>query len=146
MRGFWLAIALMAGCNSGTVVDFPQCALDVALSPTEAVPGGTVAAIGGPLSQYPWDHAVRVGGKAAEVVDVSRNDACTDCDACFELEECNGCEVCPSCADTCAGCIQSVSFEVPDLPAGPADVVITNAYGASPSLVLTILDSGDTGR
>lgn len=138
-----LAGGFLTGCPADPGPTFEQCELDLTLNVVEAEVGDTLTAQGRPLTDA-LDTAVRVDGVGAEVISVDvAEEACDTCEDCRTAAGCGVCTTCADCTESCADCVKSVSFVVPDLAAGPADVSIFNAFGASPALPLTIIESTD---
>ena len=134
---------LMAGCPQQTTTPTDLCAVEMSLSPSEALPGDTVDAVGGPFT-FVADTTVRVDGFTAEVLEIERSEDCLFCDACVESAGCTGCErSCPDCDAICETCIETTRFVVPEVPPGERPVVLLNRYGATDSESLLVL--GDTG-
>jgi hypothetical protein len=116
--------------------------LEFSLEATEVSPGQVVALTGGPLTSV-YDTRAQFGGREATVSAVERTD-CAPCDACREEAECIGCFPCTECEATCETCIETLTVEVPSLPAGATNAVILNAYGSCAPIPVTILEN-DTG-
>jgi hypothetical protein len=108
----------------------------------EVYPGQALTLSGGPLTTT-YDTRAQIGGRDATVRDVSRTE-CDACDACREDAECSGCFACADCELTCETCVEALVIEVPSLPAGPAKLIVVNAYGSNAPLQLQILEA-DTG-
>ena len=107
-----LAASLGMGCpDTSPPPEFPQCVLELDMAPTQGAPGTLVLVTGGPLTNDAYDYNVRVGGTRATVVDVSRNDACLECDVCQAQTEppCDGCETCYPCWTSCNACVCGTS-------------------------------------
>ena len=133
-----LSLFLLVACAETTISTSPTCTLDgVELAPTSAAPGEVVIAYTRPLTEV-WDTAITVGAARAELVDLDRS-TCDACDDCRVTEECSSCEACDSCEDTCASCVESVSFLVPDVAEGDWSVEIVNRHGRSDRAALTVL-------
>lgn len=142
MRHLLLTLLALAACETGNNVTFEQCELDLVLDPTTAAVGDPVEATG-PLLTEPLDTAVRVDGVSAEVLDVTATDACAGCSACRDDAGCV-CGTCDEvCGEACAECTRALTFTVPDLPAGAADVIVTNRFGTSEVLALEILPDAE---
>lgn len=142
-RGLPAALALvltLGGCVDplGSVLD--QCALVVDLTPSEGPVGTEVVALGGPFSN-PSDTIVRVGGVDARVLGVERQD-CLVCDACRLDQDCTSCDTCDACAVECEPCEQTVTFQVPEVPAGERAVVVLNRHGNGDDATFTVLGNG----
>ncbi len=138
-----MLILLFTACiNSVITVDYKTCPMAIELDITEALPGEVVT-ITGDMSED-FDTSIRVGGANVAVVDFTR-DECADCDSCRIFADCNECEACADCTATCASCVQTVTFIVPDVDAGQTAVVLANRYGTSDSVPFTVLavDTGD---
>ena len=132
----------MGGCAQESSTPTPTCTLDLAVESPEVYPGQSLTLSGGPLTAV-YDTRAQVGGLNAIVQDISRTE-CAACDACREEAECTGCFACTECEASCDTCTEALAIEVPALPAGPADLVVLNAYGSSSPLQLQVLDT-DTG-
>lgn len=134
----WISLMslLLAGCPQSTTTNGPGCALDLVLDPGTAAVGEVVRAVGGPVTDV-WDTSVRVGGVDASVLSVDRT-GCDACDLCRQAAGCDGCGLCTDCTATCDSCQESVSFEVPAVVDGPADVVVVNPYGRAEALALDV--------
>lgn len=138
-RWCWLTLAL-AACEAQLVDTYDACDLDGALSTPEARVGDVVVLTGGPLTTT-WDTLVQVDGTLAEITTLSRDAiACFDCDSCRDEAF-----DCVSCDETCLPCVESISFVVPAVRTGVVSVVLTNAYGSTGPLALTIVAPSDTG-
>lgn len=163
-----VSLLWLLGCGTAVLDEFENCSLDATLDVAVAAPGDVVVATGGPQFST-FDTAVRVGGLDAEVVEVERTLGCELCDQCrFEAAACTQCGFCPACDEACAvpvadtgatpaappeaGCLETVSFVVPDLPPGTAQVVVVNSFGMSAPTPLEIVggitstaSTGETG-
>lgn len=142
-----LATTLLTGCPTATTTEFHQCELDFQLSLAEGPPQTVVRAVGARLTQ-PYDTVVQFDGTNATVLDIERVD-CSACDACVleavDAEACDPCGTCTECDSFCASCVETVSFEVPDIEEGPARVVILNRFGQSgPEPFFVTAGAGDT--
>ncbi len=148
-------LLILSGCGSTTLDSFEACTIDLSLDSESAAPGEIVIARGGPQFSA-FDTTIRISGTPATVVDVDRSAGCTSCEACRAEFGCLPCGFCPPCDDACqpvidaegnavSGCVETASFEVPDLPAGPAQVVVVNRFGTSDAIDLEIRSGTDTG-
>lgn len=91
-----------------------------------------------------YDTLVRIGGMEVDDLEVTR-DGCTLCDACQEDAVCDDpCGTCDACESLCEDCDAFVSASLPDLPPGPAELVLRNRFGESAPITVDVLD-GDTG-
>ena len=136
-------LALLLACVETTTTEVPVCEVElVSLEPASAEVGAEVLLVASPLSES-WDTAVLVGGERAQLLGLSRE----GCDACIEDNECSSClSDCDPCDAQCAAdCTESVSFLVPELPAGPTTVELFNTHGGSQRIAFEVLDSVDTG-
>jgi hypothetical protein len=141
------------------------CTLDLVLTPAEGPPGAEIVVTGTPLTEL-RDTRIQVGGVQATALTLTR----TGCDTCDDCRDDAGCAPCGLCAgvgldpgvqDTCFGdpiadppvpsscdsCVETFTFRVPDLPPGPAPVIVFNATGQSPTLtfVVTAAPPGGSG-
>lgn len=161
---------LLVGCSQVAVDSYQSCELELAFDRTTALPGETVVATGGPMTDAGIrDLRVEVGGEPAQVLTVTRT-SCDACDTCREEAVCSPCGPCngrlldaarraecfgdplasPPVVGSCAACAESMSFAIPpDAPPGPTRVWITNGAGSSDPLPFEVLGSprttGDTG-
>jgi hypothetical protein len=106
------------------------------------MPGDTLVLTGGPQSER-FDTVVRIGDVQADVISVSRQD-CTICDACQATECVSLCRSCSQCAPSCETCEEELTVTIPELAAGPADVVVTNRFGISSPLPVNVDVPDDT--
>jgi hypothetical protein len=143
-RAIPLLALLAPACTEDTTSRFEQCEVMAVLDPLEAAPGDAVTATSDLLTE-PYDTRVIVGEIDAEIGSIDRTD-CTVCDTCRYEADCK-CDACLGCQESCAPCVQVLTFAVPALPPGPTTVVIVNAWGSSPPLDLVVLPSegSDTG-
>lgn len=143
-----MAITALTGCTTGSSsASYQICDLSATVEPVEASVGETVVATGRPFSDT-YDTQVTVGGLAAPVLDVARTD-CFECDACRIIADCDDCSACLTCAESCESCVETTTFTVPSGTSGTQPVVITNRFGTSSGITLSILASepedDDTG-
>ena len=121
---------LMAGCPQQTTTTTDLCAVEMSLSPSEALPGDTVDAVGGPFT-FVADTTVRVDGFTAEVLEIERSEDCLFCDACVESAGCTGCErSCPDCDAICETCIETTRFVVPETRGSLSHMLIAHRGGS----------------
>jgi hypothetical protein len=114
------------------------------LSPSEARPGMSVTATSTPMTTT-WDTAIYVRDVRAPILRLGR-DQCDVCDECRSINNCTACSDCDACADTCRNsCVETVTFSVPSLSAGQAEVSIYNRHGQSNPLPLSVVAAPDTG-
>lgn len=141
-----MVLWMIFACTTTTSSVSQTCDLSTpVLTPASALPGATVVASTGPLTES-WDTSVAFVGAAASQVVVGR-DACEDCDSCRAAAVCNVCGECADCAIECSTCIETVSFAVPDVPAGSTTLTITNLHAASSPVAFTVLEGGaDSGE
>ncbi|MCA9492053.1 MAG: hypothetical protein KC621_19105 [Myxococcales bacterium] len=168
MRALLLLLPLSA-CGVVVPDSYRACELDLTLDRAEALPGETVNATGGPLTDAGVrDTRVELGGERAQVLSVTRADACSQCDTCRAEAKCAACGLCdgrlldqarriecfgdPLAAveGLCAGCTEAMSFTIPaDAPPGPTTVWIANGNGSSAPLPFDVLGqpttTADTG-
>lgn len=129
--GLWLACA-----EADTT--FLQCDLAFTAPTVGAAPGTEVQLVGGPLTE-PYDTILRVSGVDAVVQDVERD--CAACDECRAEAGCVSCGACTkSCDETCATeCVETLTFVVPEVEAGPTAIVVLNSWGVSPAVPFEVL-------
>ena len=161
-----LPVVLLAACGVTTIDEYELCSLDAAVAPPAALPGATVSVTGGPYTEV-RDTRVDVGGVPAEVLDVTRNESCAECDTCRREARCPPCGVCTgdlitdasrraACfgdgviAGVCSACVETMSFVVPEGVAGQTSVWIVNRAGTSGQVPFEVLggvapDTGETG-
>lgn len=137
-----VGIAAMFGCATSTTTSSGRCELDLELSPARGRPGEEITASGGPFTANPYDQLVRVGGVTATVIDARRDD-CDTCDTCREDAGCTACGRCTACTSVCDTCTSTVTFLVPDLPAGPTTVRIVDGFGTSEPAPFTVRRRSD---
>lgn len=141
------ALGVAAGCTTSTSYIADRCDIGLgALSPAEAAPGASVVVTAGPLTRS-WDTTVLLGGVSAQVVDLERS-GCDSCDLCRNQADCNACDDCDDCDALCAvECVESLTFVVPELPAGSYSLQLVNGHGSSAGLSFTVLAPlpADTG-
>jgi len=115
------------------------------ISPDEALPGVAVTATGRPMTTT-WDTAIYVADVRAPLLRMSR-DQCDECDSCRSQMGCTACQQCDECADTCRDtCVETVTFAMPSLPEGSAEVSMYNRHGQTNALAIYALPTLDTGR
>jgi len=127
---------VLGGCGVVQVDIFEQCTIDAVLEPSAAFAGETIVATGDPFSQ-PYDTLITVGGERAEISAIDRSQ-CTRCDTCRAENGCGGCK------SACADCVETVTFELPEVDPGPTTVRLYNAFGGTEAIPFTVL-GGDTG-
>lgn len=139
---------LLLGCATSTVDYGQRC--DVVLDSVQGAvvqPGQALNLVGGPLTKA-YDTTVTIGDLDAPVADVQRTD-CEACDSCRDDAGCTACSDCDSCDAECTDiCVESVIVTVPDLPDGPAALVLFNAYGATQPQTVEVqggVGASDTG-
>ena len=139
------ALFAVTGCSTPTEIFALRCDVTVDdISPQPATVGASVTLTGTPFTST-YDSAVYVGGERATVTDVARTN-CTNCDSCRIQNGCTECQDCDACDAICASeCVETVTFDVPELPAGDYGVQLFNAHGQSPVLDLTIQSTGFEG-
>lgn len=137
-----LGLLLLGACDEPVDVILETCSVDAALSSTEGAPGDEIVISGGPFSAG-YDTTVRVGGVPADVLSVDREE-CALCDECVASAGCNPCGTCSDCAELCDLCVETTTFAVPDVAAGPTTVVLVNLWGSTEALPFTVLGGGDT--
>lgn len=148
VAGGILAICCSCATSSETIALRCDVAVE-SLSPTTAAVGDTVVMTGGPFTAA-YDSAVYVDGARADVTEVDRS-TCVECDICRDTYECTACGDCDVCDRLCADtCTETVSFTVPDVAAGDAQVQLFNAHGQTPRTPIVVesplsTDSSDTG-
>lgn len=138
--------ALGVACTTASTTKFPVCEVALmAVAPEAAAPGDVVVLTATPLSEA-WDTALMVGGVRAPVLAVDRV-GCEACDTCRDDEACEECGDCDACDATCAQeCVETVTFQVPDLPEGTAWIELFNAHGGSDRLSIEVTPAAeDTG-
>ncbi len=138
---FILSSLLFAACGSGSA-SFEQCELDLETNLETVMPGDTLVLTGGPQSER-FDTVVRIGDVQADVLEVLRQD-CTICDECREQQCVTLCRSCSQCAPSCDTCEEELTVTIPELAAGPADVVVTNRFGISSPLPVNVDVPDDT--
>ncbi|MCB9687369.1 MAG: hypothetical protein H6738_13795 [Alphaproteobacteria bacterium] len=165
MRALLLLLPLSA-CGVVSADSYRACELDLTLQTSAGLPGETVVADGGPLTDAGVrDTRVELGGETAAVVSVTRADACSQCDTCRSEAACAPCGLCdgrildqarriecfgdplasPAVEGLCAGCTESMSFTIPsDAPPGATTVWITNGNGSSAPLPFEVLGQATT--
>jgi len=122
-------LTLLGGCVTETAAELPTCELQVT-APAETVStADSVTVVGRPFTNL-LDTSVRFEGSEAPVTNVDRED-CTLCDPCRESAGCTVCETCEACTASCETCIETVTFDVPELATGKYTVVFRNRYGLS---------------
>lgn len=133
----------VASCGRSGLPDFDQCVLNVTLSAESGARGDTIVATGGEFS-VDYDTVVLVDATSATVIDVEREN-CAFCDGCREAIEppCDACEECVGCEQSCLGCVQTVTFVVPNVTPGATAIVLTNRFGTSDAIPFTVLE-GDS--
>ena len=141
-----MVLWMIFACTTTTSSVSLTCDLSApVLVPASAPTGATVVATTGPLTES-WDTSVAVGGVAASQVVVGR-EGCEECDSCREAAVCNVCGECADCATDCSTCVETVSFVVPDVPAGSTTLTITNLHAASAPVAFAVLGrEGDRGE
>jgi hypothetical protein len=134
-----LSLLLAVACDTASSSsEDATCALDVpTLAPASAAPGAQVVVTAHPLTDV-WDTAVTVGPTRADLVDLDRS-TCDTCDDCRDTGECSSCDVCDVCATDCEGCVETVTFVVPDLAPGEWPVEVVNRHGRTQTVTLTVL-------
>ena len=139
-----LLLASLLACTTTTVTSVPECEIEVlGLSTTEGAPGDTLVLTARPLTTD-FDSALYFDSVQGELSAVDRTD-CDTCDSCRELNGCTACSACSACDLTCEQtCVETVTAVVPQLGAGTVGMRLYNAYGTSPLLDFTVLES-DTG-
>jgi hypothetical protein len=143
MRLLPLLLPLLAACPEDPVASLQRCDVELTLDTDAAPPGEAVTARGGPYTE-PVDTVVRVASVQAPVLEISR-ESCGACDLCRVEATCAVCGPCEPCDEDCAPCLESVRFQVPDVPGGPAPVVLANAFGTSEPATLDVqADPDDT--
>ncbi len=141
-----LTVLLLTACllsTEGTEITLDQCDVAITLGDPSALPGDVLTLGGGPFT-VEYDTVVSVDGQPAQVIEVTRDD-CTGCDQCREFAGCDECGPCSECEDSCSTCRQTVDFEVPQVAAGDASVVLVNHYATSNAVTLTVEGQQDTG-
>jgi hypothetical protein len=144
----WWILVPLAACQGGAFEEYEICSIDVlSVTPLSAAPGDEVAIVGTPLSEV-RDTRIEVAGVRATVTSVVRED-CESCDACRADAGCAPCGTCagigleatvrdacfgdpladPPTEGSCAACTENLAFVVPEVPAGPATVLILNNNG-----------------
>ncbi len=134
-----LLALLLAGCEDTVLPPVVGCVVELHEAvPASAAPGDLVTLYGRPFSHV-YDTALYVGGVRTEVLEAT-SEGCDECDTCQADHGCDGCTDCDACDALCqATCVESLTFAVPLLPAGPADVVLFNKYGGSETLQVEVL-------
>ncbi len=137
---------MIFACGTTTVALVEDCdVLGAGIEPQEAPAGAIVTAEVTPVTTH-WDTAVYVNGVRAEVGEILR-EGCEACDTCKETNACLACDDCDDCDATCkADCNERIAFTVPNIPAGPAQVVIYNGHGTTDPIAFTVSASADTGE
>jgi hypothetical protein len=137
-------VALVAACDTRAVSVDERCRVTVdasALGPVEPLQEVTLPAR--PMST-PWDTRARLGGLDAQVTAVARTD-CLVCDSCRADAGCDACDTCAACTDSCATCVETLTFVVPEtIASGPADLLVFNRNGASGPVRVTVAPGADT--
>jgi hypothetical protein len=142
----FLLVTLLSGCGDEVTTVFTNCNLDVTLTPSSGFPGDVIVATGTPFTSA-YDTLIQVGGFNADVLLVERTD-CTACDACRPDRECSECGSCIRCEVDCDLCVETITFIVPDAPAGLTVATILNLYGTTGPVPFEILGTSvpdDTG-
>ena len=132
-----LLLTLTLGCTTTTSVTTLTCDVALVVNATEASPGDTLTATGGPFTQT-WDTRVTVGGVEAALIDLVRDD-CTACDLCKIEAECVTCATCEDCQTTCESCDEHLDFRVPEVESGERMVQLINLHGTSDAVPLQVL-------
>ena len=153
---WWWAVVAAASCATGGADEFDTCTVDLAFERERGAPGDEIVVTGDPLT-YLRDTIVVVGGVTAEIRDLTRSDACTDCDSCREEAGCAQCGLCAgvpldgdrrtecfgdpyaSTDGLCGECVQTLTFVVPDVAPGPTTVVVLNGTGQSNAAPFEVL-------
>lgn len=145
MSRLFCLLLLVVGCGSTPVVLSKNCDVRLsAVAPDTAVPGQTVTATGGPMTEI-WDSAVYVDSMRAELVAVERL-GCEECDSCKTQNKCRDCDECEECDAICdQDCVESIQFVTPEVT-GTVQVSLYNGHGQSNGLPLEVLGSADTGN
>jgi hypothetical protein len=139
-----MLLLLLAACDTTLTSTTDVCTLGApAMSVAEAAPGDTVTLTLSPLTEA-WDTVITVGPDRATILDLDRS-TCDACDTCREDAECTTCGECTDCEASCDTCVETVQFIVPALSAGIWPVQLTNLYGRSQPVDLTIPSGADTG-
>ena len=137
-----ICAGVAAACAESVVETFQHCELDGLLSAESGEIGDVVTVTGRPFTEVA-DTEVRVGGVEASVLSVDRVD-CTVCDACIEAAACSPCGSCDACDVSCETCIETTTFEIPELAGGAQDIVLINAYGSTAPLPFEVNAPEDT--
>lgn len=140
-----LLLMFLMACGTTTVDVSKDCDLRMGpIAPASGPAGSLVQAKIDPATTV-WDTAIYVGGERAEVTEIGR-EGCEECDTCKEEAGCLECSDCDTCDAICqADCSESVTFTIPDLTAGVADVVLYNSHGSSNKETFTVSATTDTG-
>lgn len=146
-RALALAATLFtaSGCASATDIFALRCDVAVTeVAPQPAIVGESVTITGQPFTSV-YDSAVYIGAERAEVIDVERAD-CLNCDTCRAQQGCTECSDCDACDTICSTeCVETVTFDVPDLEAGEHALQLFNAHGQSPVLPFSVESTGYEG-
>lgn len=163
LRALTLAgCGVLAACGGTDALDiYEVCAIDVTLEPTSGAPGTEISVVGTPLTEV-RDTRLLVGGVRATVTSVVR-ESCDTCDICRVYSSCPPCGIClglgtgleqagldrvqcfgdpladPPVIGDCAACVETMTFVVPDVTAGPTSVLIMNRNGQSEAVAFEVL-------
>lgn len=143
-RTLVLAFVLLAGCATATSNVVTRCTIEItSVTPDAGSPGDQVVVQAAPLTSA-WDSAVYLGAARATVVDLARDD-CDACDSCLDTNGCNICSICAACVTECTqDCVQTLTFEVPQVSSGTLPMVIYNSHGQSRPTDFTVIGAPDT--
>jgi|GEM_PF-3573764 len=135
---------LVFACTTETEEVYDACEVRIDQpQPNTAYFGDPVSITGHPLTEV-RDTVLLVGGEPSDIIDLSRLD-CEACDTCrLDSANCSACGDCDECDSVCNSCVESLTFNTPNLPAGEVYISIYNLYGASNNVALTILESDST--
>ena len=134
-----LSLLLAVACDStSSSSEDATCALDIpTLAPASAAPGAQVVVTAHPLTDL-WDTAVTVGPTRVQPVDLDRS-TCDSCDDCRDTGGCSSCDVCDTCDADCEGCVETLTFVVPEVAPGEWPVEVVNRHGRTQAVTLTVL-------
>ncbi len=124
-------------CESAETESYDPC--DVALllvKPDSALPGAEAVVAGRPFTSL-YDSAIYLDTQRATLTNLERYQ-CDQCDSCLENYDCNRCSDCDTCDRTCSDCVETISFVIPDIEAGPHALRLFNRHGESNALEFVV--------